>query len=140
MFSGKMHFFIKSLDACHICLRIVGKFYLLSTTHSFCSPVEISHIYRASHLAGDGVETGLPAFYWLAGSFRSKGKVYYRSVFHLVDDAQSHIAAFLSVNRNSAQFSQKPSERTPEKFTLDHTVRLATYRYIIKIRNHEIPE
>lgn len=133
MFSGKMHFFIESLDACHVGFRIISKFHFMTAAHPFCAPVEISHIYGTSHLTGDSVESGLPAFYRLAGTLRCKSKMYHRGLLHLVDDAEGDIAASFPVNRDSAHLAQKPSEWAPEKLTFNHTVRLAADRCIIKV-------
>ena len=60
MFSYKMHFLVKGLDACHIGFCVICKLHLLTAAHTFGPPVEISHIHRTAHLACDGVETGLP--------------------------------------------------------------------------------
>ena len=131
MFSGKMHFFIKRLDTCHISLCIIRKFNFMTTADAFCSPVEISHIYRTSYLTRNCVEAGLPTFYRLACSLWCKCKVYNRSPLHLIDYAESYVASSFAVNRNASKLAQKPSERSPEKFSLDHAVRLSTNRCII---------
>ena len=127
MLSDKVHVLIKGLNACHVGLCVIRKFNFLSSAYALCAPVEISHVYRTSHLAGNCMEACLPALYRLACAFRSKCQMHYGSPFHLIDDAESHIAASLSVHRNASQLAQKPSERTPEKFSLDHAVRLAAH-------------
>ena len=127
MLSDKVHFLIKSLNACHIGFCIICKFYFLSAADALCAPVEISHIYRTSYLACDSVEACLPSLDWLACAFRCKSKVYNRSSLHLIDYAEGYVAASLSVDRNTAEFAQKPSEWSPEKLTFNHAVRLATY-------------
>ena len=71
MFSGKMHLLVDLLDACHVGLRIIRKLNFISAAHTLGSPVEISEIYRASHFAGNGMESCLPTLYRLAGAFRS---------------------------------------------------------------------
>ena len=116
MLSDKMHFLIKSLNACHVGFSVIREFYFLSTAYTLGPPVKISHIYRASNLTGYGMETCLPSFYRLACAFRCKGEVYDRSSFHLIDHAESYIASSLSVNWYASKFAEKPAERTPEKF------------------------
>ena len=87
MLSDKVHLLIKSLNACHVGLCIIRKFYFLSTTDALCAPIEISHIYRTSYLACDCVEACLPSLYWLACSFWSKCKMHNRRALHFVDYA-----------------------------------------------------
>ena len=70
MLSDKVHFLIKSLNACHIGFCIIRKSYFLSAADALCTPVEISHIYRTSYLACDSVETCLPSLHWLTCAFR----------------------------------------------------------------------
>ena len=101
MFSGEMHIFIKSLDTYNVSLCIVCELYFVSATDALGSPVEISHIYRASDSLGYGVEACLPSLYGLACAFRCKSEVDYRSPLHLIDDAESDVAASLTVYRNS---------------------------------------
>ena len=140
MLSNKMHLLIKSLDTCHVRLRVIGQLHLLTTADMLGAPVEISHVDRTSHLACNGVEACLPTLYRLACSFWSKREMCCRKGFHLLDHAQGYITASLSVNRYATELAQKPSERTYEKFTLYHAVRLSAYRHIIKVRDHEIPD
>ena len=127
MLSDKVHVLIEGLNACHVSFWVIRKFYFLSTADALCSPIEITHVYRASYLAGDCVETCLPSLDWLACAFRCKSKVYNRSSLHLIDYAEGYVAASLSVDRNSSEFAEKPSERSPEKFSLNHTVRLSAH-------------
>ena len=127
MFAHQVHFLIESLDACHVSFCIVCKLNFLSAAHSLCAPVEISHIYRASDLSGNCMETGFPALYRLTGSLGRKGEVHYFLSLHFLDYAQCHVASSLSVNRNASELSEQPAERTDEKFTLDHAVRLSAY-------------
>ena len=131
MLSDKVHFLIKSLNASHVGLRVIRKFYFLSTAYALCTPVEVSHIYRTSYLARDSMETCLPSLHWLASAFRCECKVYDRRLLHLVDYAECNVAASLSVYRNTSEFAEKPSEWTPEKLALDHAVRFSADRYII---------
>jgi hypothetical protein len=86
------------------------------------------------------METCLPSLDRLAGSFRSKCKMNDRSALHFVDYAKCNIAAALSVYRNTSKLAKEPAKRSPEHFSLDHAVRLATYRYIIEVRNHKVPD
>ena len=127
MISYEVHFLVHSLDTLHISSCVIGKLYLVATADAFCSPVEISHIYRTSDLACDSVETCLPALYRLACSFRCEGEVNHLLCLHLPDHAENYIAASLSVDRNSSELAEKPSERSPEKFSLDHTIRLSAH-------------
>ena len=127
MLSDKVHVLIEGLNACHVSFWVIRKFYFLSTADALCSPIEISHVYRASYLAGDCVETCLPSLDRLAGSFRSKRKMNDRSALHFVDHAKCNIAATLSVNRNTSKLAEEPSERSPEHFSLDHAVWLSAY-------------
>ena len=127
MSSHKVHLFIKSLDACHVGLRIIRKFYFLSTAYAFCSPVEVSHIYRTSNLAGDCMESCLPSLCRLAGSFGCKSQVNDRGSFHFIDDTECYCATSFPVYRYASKLAEKPSERSPEKFTLYHAIRLASY-------------
>ena len=127
MLSDKVHFLVKSLNASHIGLCVIRKFYLLSAADALCAPVKISHVYRTSYLTGDCVETCLPSLYRLASSFRSKSEMYDRSALHFVDYAKCNIAATFSVYRNSSHLAEKPSEWSPEHFSLYHAVRLAAY-------------
>ena len=140
MLSDKVHFLIKSLNASHVGLRVIRKFYFLSTAYALCTPVEVSHIYRTSYLARDSMETCLPSLCRLAGAFRSKSKVNDRCSLHFIDNAEGYAAASLSVYRYASKLAEKPSERAPEKLALDHAVRLAAYRHIIEVRNCEIPD
>ena len=133
MFAHKVHFLVDRLDACHICLCIVSEFDLLSASHAFCAPVEITEINRTSDFSCDCVEACLPTFYWFAGSFRCKGEVYHVLALHLLDDAEYDVAATFSVDRDASKLAEQPSERTPEKFALYHAVRLAAHRCIIKV-------
>ena len=131
MLSYEMHLLVKSLNTCHVSLRIVSEFYLLTAADVLCSPVEISHIYRTSDFACYCVETCLPTLYRLACSLWSKCQMCCRESFHLLDYAESDVAASLSVHRNSTKLSQKPSERTDKHFTFYHAVRLTAHRRII---------
>ena len=126
MLTDKVHFLIKSLNACHIGFCIICKFYFLSAADALCAPVKVSHIHRASYLACDSVESCLPSLYWLACAFWCKSKVYNRSSFHFINYAEGYVAASLSVDRYAAEFTEKPSERSPEKFALDHAVWFTT--------------
>ena len=106
MLSDKVHFLIKSLNACHIGFCIICKFYFLSAADALCAPVEISHIYRTSNLACDSVEACLPSLDWLACAFRCKSKVYNRSSLHLIDYAESYVATSFSVYRDAAELAE----------------------------------
>ena len=127
MLSDKVHVLIEGLNACHIGFCIICKFYFLSAADALCTPVKISHVYRTSYLTGDCVETCLPSLDRLAGSFRSKRKMNDRSALHFVDYAKCNIAATFSVDRNSSHLAEKPSEWSPEQFSLYHAVWLAAY-------------
>ena len=127
MLSDEMHLLVKSLNACHVGFRVISELHLLATADMLGAPVEIPHIHRASYLASDGVESCLPALYRLACSFWSKREMCCRKGFHLLDHAQGYITASLSVNRYAAELAKKPSERTYEKFSLYHAVRLSAY-------------
>ena len=127
MFSGKMHLLVDLLDACHVGLRIIRKLNFISAAHTLGSPVEISEIYRASHFAGNGMESCLPTLYRLAGAFRSKREVYAWFLFHLLDYAQEHCGGVFPVNRNAAELSEQPAERAFEEFALYNAVRLSAY-------------
>ena len=140
MLSYKVHLLVESLDACHIGLCIVCKLDLLAAAYTFCSPVEISHIDRTSHFTGDCMEAGLPTLYRLACSFRSEGEVHDFLSLHFLDHAQSNVTSSLSVNWNSTELPEKPAKRADKQFSLDHAVWLTTYRFIIEIRNDEVPE
>ena len=125
------HLFVHGLDTCHVGSRIICQLDLLSAADALCAPVKIAHIYWASNLAGDGMESCLPSLHWLACAFRCESEVYHRSSLHFIDYTDSYIAASLSVDRYAAEFAEEPSERTPEEFTFLHAVRLSAYRYII---------
>lgn len=127
MFSDKVHLLVEGLYALHVCSCIVGKFYLLAAADALCAPVEVTHVYRAANFAGDCVESGLPSFYRLACSLRSEREVYDLACLHLLDYAEDYVAASLSVNRDTSELAEKPSERAPEKLTFHHAVRLAAY-------------
>ena len=127
MLSDQVHFLIKSLNACHIGLCVIRKFYLLSAADAFCTPVEISHVYGTSDLTCYGMESCLPSLYRLACAFRCKCQVYHRRLFHFMDDAESNVAASLPVYRYAAKLAEQPSERTPEKFTFYHAVRFSSH-------------
>jgi hypothetical protein len=71
------------------------------------------------------MESCLPSLHWLACAFRCESEVYHRSSLHFIDYTDSYIAASLSVDRYAAEFAEEPSERTPEKLTLDHAIWLA---------------
>ena len=131
MFTYELHILVKSLNACHISLCVICEFHLVASADALCSPIEISHIYRTSHLACNCVETCLPSFDWLACSFRCESEMNDILALHFLDDAEGNVAAPFSVNRNASKLTEKPSERAPEHFALDHTVRFATYRCII---------
>ena len=133
MFSDKMHLLIEGLDALHVGSCIVSQLDLLAAADALCTPVEVSHVYWASDLAGDCVESCLPSLYRLACSLRCKCKVHYLAGLHFPDDAEDNVAASLSVNRDTSELTEKPSERTPEELSLYHAVRLATYGNVIKI-------
>ena len=127
MFSDKVHLLIKSLDAYHVSLCIICQFDLVTSADAFGPPVEISHVYRTSHLACDSVETCLPSFYRFACTLRSKSEMYDIFALHLLDYAESHIAASFSVHRYTSHLSQKPSKRPYKEFSLHHAVRLTAY-------------
>ena len=133
MLADKVHFLVEGLDALHVGSCIVGQLDLLAAADALCAPVEISHIHRAANLAGNCVETGLPSLYRLTCSLRCKCKVHYLACLHLPDDAEDNVAASLSVNRNTSELTEKPSERAPEELSFYHAVWFATYRYIIKV-------
>ena len=124
MLADKVHFLIHCLYALHVRSCVVSQLYLLAAADALCAPVEVAHVYWAAYLAGDCVEAGLPSFDRLACSFRSKRKVYYLTCLHFLDHAQNDIAASLSVYRYSTELAQKPSEWSPEKFSLYHAIRL----------------
>ena len=127
MFSYELHVLVKSLDACHIGLCVICEFHLVSSADALGAPIKVTHIYRASNLAGDCMEAGLPSLDWFSGTFRCEGQMNDLAAFHLPDDTQGYIASPLSVYRYTAKFSEEPSERTPEKFSLDHAVRLSAH-------------
>ena len=127
MFAHKMHLLVQGLYALHICSCVVGKFDFLTSAHPLRTPVEIAHIDRAANFAGDGVEASLPPLDRLAGSFRSQCKMYDVLFLHLSDDAENDVATSFPINRNPSQFSEQPSQRTPEKFTFDHAIRFSAY-------------
>ena len=140
MFCDKVHFLIKFLYSGHVRSCIFGEFHLLSSADALGSPVEITHVYRASYLSCDGVESCLPALYRLACAFRSKGQMDGLLCLHLLDYAERGIAASLSVHRDASHLAEQPTERAPEQFSLDHAVRLSAYRYIIKVGDYEVPD
>ena len=125
MFAHKMHLLVQGLYALHICSCVVGKFDFLTSAHPFRTPVEIAHIYGTTYFAGDGVEACLPPLDRFAGTFWSQCKMYDVLFLHLSDDAKDDVASFFTVYRNTTEFSEKPSQRSPEKFSFDHAVRLA---------------
>ena len=127
MLSDKVHLLIQLLYALHVCSSIVCQLYLMAAADALCAPVEITHVYRASHFAGDCMESGLPSFYRLACSFRSEREVYDLACLHLLDYAEDNVAASLSVDRDASKLTEQPSERAPEKLTFHHAVRLAAY-------------
>ena len=127
MFSDKVHFLIEGLDALHVGSCIFSQLDLLAAADALCAPVEISHIHRAANLAGNCVETGLPSLYRLTCSLRCKCKVHYLAGLHFPDDAEDNVAASLSVHRDTAKLSQKPSERSDKHFTFYHAVRLSAH-------------
>ena len=127
MLSDKVHVLIKSLNACHVGLWIIRKFYFLSTTNTLCAPVKVSHIYRTSHLTGNCVEACLPSLHWLTSAFWCEGKMYDRGSLHFIDDAERYVASSLSVYRDASELTKKPSKWTPEEFALDHAVWLTAH-------------
>ena len=127
MLADKMHFLVQRLDSGHVRSCVVSKLYLLSAADALCTPIEVAHVYRTSYLACNRMETGLPSFHRLSGAFRCEGKMHDLAAFHLFDDAEGYIASPLSVYRYTAKFSEKPSERTPEKLSLDHAVRFSAH-------------
>ena len=127
MLAHKVHLLIESLDACKIRLRVICKLHFLTTSYTFGLPVEVAHIHRTSHFACDCVETCFPALYWLTCSFRCKREVNDILRLHLSDDAEHHVASFLSVYRDATELAEKPSEWAPEQFSLNHAVRFSTY-------------
>ena len=133
MFSYELHILVKSLDACHIGLCVICEFHLVSSADALGAPIKVTHIYRASNLAGDCMEAGLPSLHSFAGALWSKCKMYDIFALHLLDYAQCYVAASLSVHRDASELSEKPSERSPEHLSLDHAVWLSAYRCIIKV-------
>ena len=127
MLADKVHFLIHGLYALHVCSCIVGQLNLLATADALCTPVEVTHVYRASYLACNCVEACLPSSYRLACSFWCKRKMNHLAGFHLLDDAEDDVAASLSVNRYAAHLAEKPSERSPEEFSFHHAVRLSAH-------------
>ena len=127
MFSDKVHLLVEGLYALHVCSCIICQLNLVATADALCAPVEISHVNRTSNFAGDCVEAGLPSFYRLACSFWSKCQVDYLACLHFLDDTEDNVAASLSINRDTSKLAEQPSERTPEKLTFHHAVRLAAY-------------
>ena len=127
MLSDKVHFLIEGLDALHVGSCIVSQLDLMSAADTLSAPVEIPHVYRASYLACDSVETCLPSLYRLACAFRCKCKMYYLARLHLLYHAEGNVAASLSVYRDASKLAQKPSKRPPEHFSFNHAVRLAAY-------------
>ena len=127
MLSDEMHLFVQGLDSGHVRLCVIGKLDLMSAADTLCSPVEVAHIYRASYLTCNCMEAGLPSLDRFSRTFRCEGQMYDLAAFHLFDDAEGYIASPLSVYRYTAKFSEEPSERTPEKFSLDHAVRLSAH-------------
>ena len=125
MFSDKMHLLIEGLDALHVGSCIVSQLDLLAAADALCAPVEITHVYRTSDLAGDCVESCLPSLHRLTCSFRCECKVHYLAGLHLPDDAEDNVAASFSVYRDTSELTEKPSERPPEKLSFYHAVRLA---------------
>lgn len=125
MFAHKMHLLVQCLYALHVSSCVVGKFDFLTSAHPLRTPVEIAHIDRAANFAGDGVKASLPPLDRLAGTFWSQCKMYDVLFLHLSDDAENDVASFFTVYRNTTEFSEKPSQRSPEKFSFDHAVRLA---------------
>ena len=57
MFAYKIHAFVDLLNTSEIRFCIICKFYFLTTSDTFCAPVEISEIYRTSYFACNSVET-----------------------------------------------------------------------------------
>ena len=127
MLADQVHLLIQSLYTFHISSGVIRQFHLLATADTLGSPVEIAHIDRAANFAGDGVEASLPPLDRLAGSFRSQCKMYDVLFLHLSDDAENDVATSFPINRNPSQFSEQPSQRTPEKFTFDHAIRFSAY-------------
>ena len=105
MLSNQMHVFVYCLYTFHISSCIVSEFYFLTTTYTFCAPIEISKINWATYFACDSVKTGLPFFYWLTCSLWSKSQMYNLLCFHFLDDTQNHIASPLSVYWNATYLS-----------------------------------
>ena len=103
MLSYQMHLFVHSLYSDHIRLCVVSKLDLMSAADTLCSPVEVTHIYRASYFACNCMESGLPPLDRFSRAFRCKGKMYYLAAFHLPDDAQGYIASFFSVHGDSSK-------------------------------------
>ena len=114
MFSGKMHVFIKRLDAYHVSFGIICQLDFLTAAYALCSPVEISHIYRTTYFAGNCVKSGFPAFDCLTCSLWCKCQVNDRSPFHFVDYTEYYIASPFSIYRDTAHLAQQPSEWSPK--------------------------
>ena len=105
MFADQLHIFIESLNSSHIRLCVFCKLNLLAAADTLCTPIEISHIYRASYLACDGMESCLPSFCRLACSLRCKCEMDYILALHLLDDTESDVAASFSVNWNTSKLA-----------------------------------
>ena len=140
MLADEVHFLVHCLDAYYVCSCVVCQLNLMAAADTLCAPVEITHVYRTSHLACDSMETCLPSLDRLTCTFRCECKVNDLLRLHLLDDAESDVATSFSVYRDSSHLAEKPSERAPEKLSLDHAVRLSADRCIIKVRYHEIPD
>ena len=133
MLCFEMHIFVHGLYACHVCSGVVCQLDLMTTADALCTPVEVSQVYRTSHFACNRMESCLPSLYRLASAVRCKCKVNNLLSLHLLDYAESHIASSLSVYRDASHLAKNPSKRPPEELSLHHAVRLAAYRYIIKV-------
>ena len=127
MLSDKVHFLIQSLYTFHISSGVIRQLHLLATADTLGSPVEIAHIDRAADLACNSMKTGFPTLYRLARAFRCKSKMHDFLRFHFLYHTQYDVASLLSIDRDTSKFAKQPSERSPEQFTLDHTVWLSTY-------------
>ena len=126
MLADKVHIFIHLLDACKVCLRVVGKLYFLAATDSLGLPVEVTHLDRATDFTCDGMESCLPSLHRLACTLRCQSQVDDLFAFHLPDHTQHYVAAFLSVDRDASHLAEQPAKRSPEQFAFDHAVRLAS--------------
>ena len=115
MLPGQVHPLVDFLDSVHVRPGIVGKLDFLPAADMFCPPVEIPQIYWHPGLLGNCVESGLPSLHRLACAFGSDGQVEPVCIVHLMDDTEHEARRILPVHRESAEFSEQPSERSHEE-------------------------